>query len=174
MSKSAVKGLVALSAVGGLLYSSLFTVEPGHAAILFNKFSGVKPEIYQEGIHFKIPFIERQILFNIRPHQELFTSITGTRDLQNASVSVSVLCRPVVHNLPTIFMTSGPDFIQRVMPILVKEVLKSEIAKYNSSQLDTQREQVSIAIRQLLITRASEFNIIVDDLSITNLVIQSL
>ena len=42
-------------------------------------------------------------------------------------------------------------------------------AQYNASQLITQREQVSMSIRQLLIQRAAHFNMILDDVSITAL-----
>ena len=42
-------------------------------------------------------------------------------------------------------------------------------AQYNASQLITQREQVSMSIRTLLIQRAANFNMILDDVSITAL-----
>jgi len=48
-------------------------------------------------------------------------------------------------------------------------VLKSTIAGYNAEQLITQREKVSKEIRDTLQKRCSEFNILLDDVSITDL-----
>lgn len=33
-------------------------MEGGHRAIIFDRFKGVKDEVYGEGLHFKIPFIQ--------------------------------------------------------------------------------------------------------------------
>ena len=37
----------------------LWSVEPGHRAFKFNKFSGVQDNIMREGWHFKMPYFER-------------------------------------------------------------------------------------------------------------------
>ena len=56
-----------------------------------------------------------------------------------------------------------------MLPSIVNEVLKATVAQFDADQLLTQREKVSRQIREALNERASEFGLILDDVSITHL-----
>lgn len=106
--------------------------------------------------------------------------VLNRRDLQVVNITLRVLSRPEIDKLPLIYNTLGVDFDERILPSIVNEVLKSVVvcrklvegltmqAQYNAEQLLTMREKVSRQIKEILLNRATDFNIILEDISIVS------
>ncbi|GAA98947.1 uncharacterized protein L969DRAFT_88989 [Mixia osmundae IAM 14324] len=162
---------LAVPAIGGLalLQASLYDVPGGTRAVMFDRFSGVKETASGEGTHFLVPWLQRAILYDIRTKPRNISTTTGSKDLQMVSLTLRVLSRPDLDNLPTIYKTLGMDYDERILPSIGNEILKATVAQFDAAELITQREVVSSRIREDLLKRASEFNIVLEDVSITHM-----
>ncbi|KAG7193719.1 Prohibitin-1, subunit of the prohibitin complex (Phb1p-Phb2p) [Scheffersomyces spartinae] len=165
VSKIAIPAGVALT----LGQSAIYDVEGGKRAVIFDRLQGVQPDVIGEGTHFMIPWLQRPIIFDVRTKPKTISTTTGSKDLQNVSLTLRVLIRPEVLKLPKIYQTLGLDYDERVLPAIGNEVLKSIVAQFDAAELITQREVVSSRIRQELAIRANEFSIQLEDVSITHM-----
>ncbi|RWR96419.1 prohibitin-3, mitochondrial [Cinnamomum micranthum f. kanehirae] len=152
-----------------LVSSSLYTVDGGERAVLFDRFRGVLDETIGEGTHFRVPWLQEPYTFDIRTRPHTFSSISGTKDLQMVNLTLRVLSRPDVIHLPKIFKTLGLEYDEKVLPSIGNEVLKAVVAQFNADQLLTERPHVSALVRDSLVRRARDFNIVLDDVAITHL-----
>lgn len=97
------------AAVGASLVSnSIYDVKGGSRAVIFDRLSGVKEGVVNEGTHFLIPWLQRSIIFDVRTKPRMIATTTGSKDLQMVSLTLRVLHRPDVQALPKIYQVCGP------------------------------------------------------------------
>jgi len=170
--EGAAKALTSASvavALGYGAFNSIYTVQGGHRAVVFNRISGMKEEVYGEGLNFNIPWFERPIIYDIRTRPVNLQTLTGSKDLQMVTIAIRVLHKPDPNSLVWIYRYLGKNYDERVMPSIMNECAKSVVARYNANELLTKRDQVSADIAMELKQRAGLFKIKLDDTAITHL-----
>lgn len=156
------------------IQASLYDVPGGYRAVMFDRFQGVKERATDEGTHFLVPWLQRAILYDVRIKPRNISTTTGSKDLQMVSLTLRVLSKPDIQHLSKIYQTLGLDYDERVLPSIGNEVLKATVAQFDAAELITQREVVSARIREDLLKRAREFNIVLEDVSIVCFTLLSL
>jgi len=152
--------------------SCLYDVGPGHKAVIFDKMNGgCLKETTGEGTHLLVPFVQVPNIIDCRARPKVIESQTGTKDVQQVQIVLRVLSRPDEAALTRLFQQYGnrKNFDEKVLPSVGNEVLKSVVAQYNAEELLSKREQISRQIRTQLAKRAADFNLMLEDVSITHL-----
>lgn len=92
------------AALGATFVSaSMYDVRGGTRAVIFDRLSGVKETVINEGTHFLIPWLQKSIIFDVRTKPRNIATTTGSKDLQMVSLTLRVLHRPEVQALPKIY-----------------------------------------------------------------------
>jgi prohibitin 2 len=167
---SIILALGGLGLVGYGVSQSVVIVQPGRLGIVYNRVGGLnETATLTEGLNFVVPWWQRPVIYDTRVKSQVVNTSSGSKDLQMVQISLRVLFKPNPTQLSKVYRTLGHDFDARVLPSIVNEITKAVVAKYNASELLTKRDAVSAEVRSRLVKRASDFEIIVDDVSITHL-----
>lgn len=160
----AVVGIIILIILG----SSFRTIGAGERGIVFSQIGGVKDVILDEGIRFKIPFVEDIIKADVRI-QKAQTEVSGaSKDLQTVSSTIAVNYHVDPSKVNKIFQEIGLAFKERIIDPAVQEAVKAVSAQFTAEELITRRSEVKDQIKELLAKRLLVFNIIVDELNIVD------
>lgn len=97
------------AALGAMAFNaSLYDVQGGKRAVIFDRVSGVQEQVVNEGTHFLVPWLQRAILYDVRTKPRNISTTTGSKDLQMVSLTLRVLHRPDVPKLPQIYQVRFP------------------------------------------------------------------
>ena len=96
--------------------SAIYDVRGGTRAVIFDRLSGVKKDVVEEGTHFLIPWLQKAIIYDVRTKPRNISTTTGSKDLQMVSLTLRVLSRPNVVELPRIYQ------VRRQIQIYVYEI----------------------------------------------------
>lgn len=165
-SKKAVLIVIGVLLLFWLLLSSTVTIGTGKIAVM-TRFGKVTGKELGEGFHFKLP-IDRANGYDIKVLKEETDAAAASKDLQDVRSTLVINYRLEAGRVSEIHKNVGVLYKEKLIDPAVQEVFKAAAAKFDATQLITDRPAVKAVAYEELVNRLERYGIIIQDLSITN------
>lgn len=146
---------------------SVYTVDAGYSAVVLR--NGAISTTNGEGLHFKVPFIDRVVYFETRTIKSEANADAASRDLQQLTLSIAINHRIEREKVGEVYKQFGVDYEQRIISPRLQESIKIVTARFSAEEIITKRSEVRQQISDEMRSKLENSNIILEDLSIVNL-----
>ena len=163
-----IKMVAAAVVVLIVLVNSFGTVGAGERGVVL-RFGAVQDRVLDEGMYFIIPFVEDVILMDVKIQKFETRAAASSKDLQMVSSGIALNYHVDATAVNQVYGTFRLAYRQTIIDPAVQESVKAATAQFTAEELITRRPEVSAQIREILAGRLREYNMIVDQFSITEL-----
>ena len=152
--------------VDDVLKGFFIHVPPGYVACVYDLGRGVLKKIFKPGLHLKIPFWQKAMLFNTQTLEydiskkfnadkpELLGDSpinATTQDGKKITIEGTILMRLDPEQIPEIWQSIGEKFIEKIIRPTIQSRIRMISAKYDAEEIgSTQRADFEIKSRQEL------------------------
>ena len=155
-----------------LILTNCYTVDTGEVVIIstFGKITRVE----NEGLHFKIPFVQGKTFMETREKTYIFgrtdemdtTMEVSTKDMQSIKLEFTV--QASITDPEKLYRAFNNKHEQRFIRPRVKEIIQATIAKYTIEEFVSKRAEISKLIFEDLKDDFSQYGMSVSNVSIVN------
>ena len=161
-------GLILVVVFAVIFLSSSFVVIPaGHTGVALT-FGKVEDHVLQEGLHFKVPFVQKIVVVDNRIVKLDVNTEAFSKDLQTITTVVAVNYHVGKESSQTVYKNVGMGFEEVLITPAVNEVLKAVTAKYTAVELVSSRAEVSMLLDDGLNEKLNSYGIFINELNIIN------
>lgn len=168
--KKIIKIVIAVVCVliaGAVLATSFTVVKAGHTGVVLT-FGAVEENVLEEGLHFKIPFIQSVVQMNNRTQKIETDGTASSKDLQIISYVVAVNFHVNDASSASLYQNVGVDYGTVIIVPAIQESIKAVTAQFTAEELITKRQLVGDQIKAALSEKISEYGIVVEIFNIVN------
>ncbi len=146
--------------------ASYTVVGTGEIAVM-TRFGRVTGQELSEGLHFKVP-IDKANKYDVKVQRETADAAAASKDLQDVNTVLVINYKLKAGKVSEIHRTIGIDYKEKLIDPALQEVFKASTAKFDATELITDRAQVKEDTLKLLQRRLDDFGITIINVSITN------
>ncbi len=150
-----------------LISSSMTVVQAGHTGVVVT-LGKVDEGVLQEGLHFKIPFVQEIVMIDNRITKLEVSTEAFSKDLQTVSTTLAINYRVDTSKSYSIYKNIGRSYESVLVIPAVNEVLKATTAKYTAEESVTNRTLVSEGLVAGLNEKLNDIGLYVTDVNIIN------
>ena len=166
--KWVIRGIGLLVAIAIFMIVQPFVLIPaGHRGVVLN-WGAVSDNVMGEGLNFKIPVMQSIKEVEVRTIKLERPAISYSKDLQTVEAAIALTYHLEASKVNKLYQEVGGDYQGRIIDPAVQESVKAVTAKFTAPELVDQRAKVKEDIKVSLAERLLSYDIIVEDVSITN------
>ncbi len=159
--------VVCIAIVGAVLATCFTVVKAGHTGVVLT-FGAVEENVFDEGLHFKIPLIQNVVQINNRTQKIETEGTASSKDLQIISYVVAVNFHVNDASSATLYQNVGVDYGSVIIVPAIQESIKAVTAQFTAEELITKRQVVGDQIKDALSEKIGEYGIVVEIFNIVN------
>lgn len=164
--KKIVVTVIVLFVLLVVILNSFTAVTSGHSGVI-TTFGEVSENVLDEGLHFKIPFVQRIILVDNRVQKAEANCSSASRDLQTVTSTIAVNYKVMNSYSASVYKNIGMDYETIIITPAIQECVKAITAQFTAEQLITNRQNVSDLMSEQLKDKISNYGI---DIQIFNII----
>ncbi len=162
-----VLAVVVLVVLAGA-FTALRAIGTGQVGVV-TQYGRVTGRELTEGLSVVAPFGVNDVsIYDVKVQKEVADTQAATKDLQDVTAEVVLNYHLNRGEVSTIHQTVGELYKDKVITPALSETFKGASAKYNASELITERSTLKKDVYDQLRDRLEKYGIVVDDVSITN------
>jgi regulator of protease activity HflC (stomatin/prohibitin superfamily) len=163
-------GIAALLVLIIAVLGSFTQVGVGEVGIVkhFGAIDPDHPDVFDPGIHAKVPFRDDVVIFDTRIQKEQVDASAASKDGVTIHSTIAVNFHIDAAKAPLILQTLGPNYKDRIIDQQIQQAFKDVTAQYAGLELIQKREEVAIKARTTLKDKLLPYFIIVDEFTIPN------
>ena len=165
--RKAIAAAVVVIAVVFVLGGALGTVPAGTRGVLLS-FQAPTGEIKEEGLYYKIPFVEQVVLMSTQIQKYTAPANSSSKDLQVVTTEVTLNYQLNAASVTKIYTDLRQEYEGLIIQPYIQEAVKSTTANYDAEELITQRPKVRDELQNLIAERLKPLGMDVVQLSITD------
>ncbi len=141
------------------------TIGAGERGVLL-QFGAVQDKIFDEGLYFKIPFIQTVVKIDVKIQKDEIPASASSKDLQVVTSKIALNYHLDPNAVNKVWQEVGKNYNTRIIAPSIQEGVKAVTARFTAEELITRREEVKEQIKSNLTSRLFEHNIMVDEFNI--------
>ena len=150
------------------LISSFTTIRSGEVGLRV-RFGKIIDSNLDEGLNFKLPYIENIVKVNIKVQKVEIATESSSKDLQTITTQLAINYKVNKESAVSLYKTVGNNYEQTILIPAIQESIKSVMSRYTAEQTITMRNEVSDNSLKEIQAKVEKYGITIEDFNILDL-----
>ncbi len=160
-----------LALIGGIILISIFlsvyTVSAGYRGVVLT-FGKPSDNIAQEGLNFKIPFVQTVRKYEVRTQKIETQADSASLDLQDVQTTIALNFYLDPGKVNKLHQEIGRDYQIRVIDPAIQEAVKAATAQFKAEDLIQRRPEARAKMQEIMSEKLEKYYVVVKDFNIVN------